>query len=344
MPSAASQTEAQVDSGAAFRDAVVIDGSIAPLMDPSQVDRMVSSGVTAFVWTVCKPLAHLPDALAQISRGLEFIDQESRVRLIRTVSDIQECKRDGKVGLILGPQNARPVEHDLGLCRILKDVGIRVLQVTYNERNYFGDGCIEVADGGLSVLGRELVSELNRQGIVVDLSHAGERTILDAIGASNHPVIISHSNAKSVHDSARNVSDEVLRNLAATGGVIGLTFWSPMVGGDNGRPTITDFLRHVDYVANLVGPEHISLGSDHSENTPRAEWDRLFSHEGEYSSVAQALGPWYGYDTRFIDGGSSCTDFPGVADALGSLGLATSELEGILGGNLMRVFSAVWDA
>jgi membrane dipeptidase len=326
-----------------YQDSVVIDGSIAPLMDASQVDRMVASGVTAFVWTVCKPLAHLPDALVQIAEGLNYIDSQDRLRVIRTVADIEACKRDGQVGLIFGPQSPRPVEYDLALCRVLKEVGVRILQLTYNERNLFGDGCTEPANGGLSNLGRQLVAALNLHGIVVDLSHVGERTILETIAASDDPVIISHSNAKAIHDSPRNVSDEVLTNLAAANGVIGLTFWSPMVGSKNGRPKIDDFLRHVDHVASLIGPEHIALGSDHSENTPRAEWDRLFSHAGEYSSVARSLGDWYGYDTRFFEGGSSCTDFPGVADGLASLGFSDAELAGILGGNLMRVFRTVWD-
>ena len=332
----------RLDADAVYRASVVIDGSIAPLMDASQVDRMVASGVTAFVWTVCKPLSYLPDALVQIAAGLEFIDNQDRVRLVRTVGDIEACKRNGQVGLIFGPQSSRPVEYDLGLCRVLREVGVRILQVTYNERNVFGDGCTEPANGGLSNLGRQLIAELNRQSIVVDLAHVGERTILDTIAASDDPVIISHSNAKAIHDSPRNVSDEVLTNLAAAGGVIGLTFWSPMVGGGSGRPTITDFLRHVDHVASLIGPEHLALGSDHSENTPRGEWDRLFSHDGEYSSVADALGSWYGYDTRFFEGASSCTDFPAVARGLASLGFSESELSGILGGNLMRVFGAVW--
>ena len=343
MTSAVSpSSEAHSDAGEVYSGSIVIDGSIAPLMDSSQVDRMVKSGVTAFVWTVCKPLAQLPDALVQIAHGLEFIDGESRVQLVRSASDIEACKREGRVGLIFGPQSARPVELDLALCRILKEAGVRLLQLTYNERNYFGDGCTEDADGGLSLLGHQLVAELNRLGIVVDLSHAGERTILDAIATSAHPIVISHSNAKAVHQSSRNVSDDVLKRLAERDGVIGLTFWSPMVGGERGRPATADFLRHVDYVANLIGPEHIALGSDHSENTPRAEWDRLFSHDGEYSTVARALGSWYGYDTRFIEGGSSCTDFPGIAAGLASLGLTDDELRGVLGGNLMRVFKTVW--
>lgn len=334
--------ERGTDTAELFRQSVVIDGSIAPLMDRRQVDRMVASGVTAFVWTVCKPLAQAPEALAQIARGLEFIDTDDRLRLVRTAMDLELCKAEGRVGLIFGPQNARPVETDLALVRVLKEVGVRVLQITYNERNYFGDGCTEVVNGGLSGLGRELIAELNRQQMVVDLSHAGDRTILDAIEASGDPIIISHSNAKSIHPSPRNVSDEALTALGATGGVIGLTFWSPMVGSQGGRPTISDFLRHVDYVATLIGPEHISLGSDHSEDTPRAEWDRLFSHEGEYSSVARALGPWYGYDTRFIEGGASCTDFANVAQGIASLGFTDSELSGILGGNLQRLFAQVW--
>ncbi len=334
---------AATDAAGVFRDAVVIDSSVAPTMDAEQIDRMARSGVTVFNWTVCRPSADLAVALSQIAEGIELIEARSDVlRLIRTVDDIHEAKRRGQVGIIFGPQNALPVEGDLRHVRVLRELGVRILQLTYNERNRFGDGCTEPAAGGVSAAGRELIAEINRQRLVLDLSHAGERTILDAVAASAAPPIISHANARSVFESPRNATDAVLDAIAAADGVIGLTLWSPMVGGDGEWPTLEHFLRHVDYAINRIGVRHIGLGSDHSEGYPRDTWEELFSATGRYPSVAGLMGPWYGYDTRFIRDGGSCLDLERVAEGIASLGLAEDELRAVLGGNFLRVFETVW--
>lgn len=312
-------------------------------MDESQVDRMLRSGVTVFNWTVCRPQADLPLALSQIVAGIERIERsDGRLRLVRSVADIRAAKRDGAVGIIFGPQGAKPVEGDVAHVRVLRELGVRILQLTYNERNLFGDGCTEPANGGLSVAGRELVAEINRQHVVLDLAHAGERTILEAIEASSAPAIISHANARAVFPSPRNATDAVLDGIAAAGGVIGLTLWSPMVGGNGSWPTLDDFLRHVAYVAERIGPQFIGLGSDHSEGYPRDAWESLFSATGRYPSVAGLMGDWYGYDTRFVRDAGSCLDLGRVADAIASLGFSGDEVAGILGGNFLRVFDQVW--
>lgn len=312
-------------------------------MDDAQVDRMLMSGVTVFNWTVCRPQADLPVALSQIVAGIELIERSGgRLRLVRTVEDIRAAKRDGAVGLVFGPQGARPVEGDVAHVRVLRELGVRILQLTYNERNLFGDGCTEPANGGISVAGRELIAEINRQHLVLDLAHAGERTILEAIDASDAPAIISHANAHAVFPSPRNATDAVLDAIAASGGVIGLTLWSPMVGGNGSWPTLDDFKRHVAYVAERIGTSFIGLGSDHSEGYPRDAWEALFSASGRYPSVAGLMGSWYGYDTRFVRDAGSCRDLGRVADAIASLGFSTDELTGILGGNFLRVFEQVW--
>jgi membrane dipeptidase len=325
-----------------YRDSIVIDGSIAPTMDEAQLDRMKRSGVTAFNWTVCSTRSDLAEALLEIAEGLAFIDAHPYTCLIRSVADIEAAKRDGKVGLIFGPQNAKPAETDLRYFRVLRELGVTIVQLTYNEHNLFGSGST-VEDGGLTPAGREAIAEMNRVGIVVDLSHCGHRTTMESIEASAEPVLITHANSYSVFASPRNKTDEHLRALAARGGVIGLTLWSPMVGSGS-WPGIADFLRHVEYVANLIGPEHIGLGSDHSEGTPRDEWEGLFGPGGKYPSVTASLGSWYGYDTRFIEHGGSCVDIPQVVEAIATLGFSQAELQGILGGNMLRVCRQVWGA
>lgn len=331
---------------ALFRDSVVIDSSIAPAMDGGQVERMAQSGVTAFNWTVCRPLADPVESLVQIASGVDFIRANpDRLVLASTVDDIRAAKRDGRVALILGPQNAALVEPDLGLVAVIRQLGVRILQLTYNERNAFGDGCTESADGGVSDRGRELIAEVERNGLVLDLSHAAERTILDAASASTRPVIVSHANARPVFASPRNLTDDAMDAVAATGGVIGATLWSPMVGGSDGvQPKLADFVRHVEYMASRLGPAHVGIGSDHSEGYDRGHWETLFSRSGRYPTVAGQMGDWYGYDTRFVRDAGSCADLESVAGAIAEIGFTDEEMRGILGENFLRVFAQVWTA
>jgi membrane dipeptidase len=326
-----------------YRDAIVIDGSIAPRMDADQVDRMIRSGVTAVNWTVCSPHVGLDGALSEIVDGLRVIEKfPDQLLLVRTAADIERAKAERKVGIIFGPQNARPVTADLRHVRALYELGVRIMLLTYNERNLLGDGVAEPANAGLSVFGRQVVEEMNRLGMVVDVSHCGDRVTTEAIEMSTAPVVITHANARAVHPSPRNKTDEHLRLLAANGGVIGLNMWSPMLAFDH-WPTLDDWVKHVGHVADLVGIEHIGIGTDHNESASREEWTRNSSKgEGRYQSVTGGMGDWYVYETRCANGGSSILDFPRIAEALDRLGLTSSELAGVLGGNMLRVLRQVW--
>lgn len=324
---------------------IVIDGSIAPKMNAEQIGRMKRSGVTAVNWTVCMPWLGLDGALKEIAAGLEVIAAHpADLLLVRTAGDIRRAKETGKVAIIFGPQNARPCEEGIHCFRLLHELGVRILQLTYNERNLYGDGVAEPANAGLSILGRQAIEEMNRLGMVIDLSHCGDRTTLESIEASAHPVLITHANARAMHPSPRNKTDEQLKALAARGGVVGLTFWSPMLAFDH-WPTLDDWLRMVDHVANLIGLEHVAIGTDHNESADRDEWTWNSSKKsGRYPSVTANMGDWYVYETRCAKGGSSIIDLPDVAAALARLGLSARELEGVLGANFMRVFDAAWGA
>ncbi|WP_432826501.1 dipeptidase [Dactylosporangium sp. CA-092794] len=332
-----------------YRGAVVIDGSVCPedMFAPDHLRRMRESGVTAFVWTVCPPDSTLSTGLAHIGRALDAVAAHpDEVVLVRSAGDIDAAKASGRVGLILGPQNAQLAAGSPHHLTVLHAVGVRVLQLTYNLHTAFGDGCVEPADAGLSGLGREAVAELNRLGVVIDLSHAGPRTALETLEASRDPVIVSHANPAALYASPRNISDELIVRVAAAGGVVGLCLWSALVGpgrAAGGRPALDDYVRHVAHVLDLVGPEHVSVSSDHGEGRPRDTWSPAVSSGGDYPSVTATLGDWYGYDTRSVEGADGCRDWPRVADRLADrLGLDEARLRGILGGNLLRVFRQVW--
>lgn len=339
----AAPAASEIDVDSLYRTAVVVDASAAPVVSDEYLGRLVSSGITALNWTVCEPWGRLPSALDEIAAGLEFIDRNrDRLTLALTVEDIAAAKADGKVAMIFGPQNALPVEGSAAGLRILHQMGVRILQLTYNERNAYGEGIAEPTDAGLSLAGRALVKEMNRLGIVVDLSHCGKQTTLDAIATSQHPVTFTHANCQGVHDSVRNKSEEELRALADKGGVVGMSLWSPMLRHDR-RPNLDDFLRQFSYAVDLIGIDHVGVGSDYSDDSPREAWNREFGNNGLYPSViVPDMGEWYSYDTRFAAGASTVAEFPRVADALAGLGLSENELVAVLGGNFLRVFQQVW--
>lgn len=329
-----------------YGESVVIDGSVAPHVDDGYVASLIASGVTAINWTVCSPFPHvgLATSLAEIAAGIEFIDAHaSQLTLVRTASDIVNAKRDGKVAVIFGPQNARPVEAGLYMLRILWESGVRILQLTYNERNMFGDGIAEKANAGLSNSGRSVIAEMDRLGMVLDLSHCGDRTTLEAVDASANPVIVTHANARALHPSPRNKTDEQIRAVASRGGIIGLSLWSPMLRFDQ-RPTLDDFARQVDYVGNLVGIEHCAIGTDHSEGSSREAWVKRSGKGGAYPTVSGPMGDWFNFESRFPADGMGVRDMPNVASALAGIGLSDSELSGVLGGNFLRVCREVWKA
>lgn len=321
--------------------AVVVDASIAPTMTGEYIERLASSPIDVVNWTVCRPWSDYHQAVDEIGYGLTVIDDNpDRLLLVRDMADIADAAESGRVGIIFGPQNALPAEGSEYALRVLYELGVRILQITYNETNAFGSGAA-ADDEGLTPAGRNLVEEMARLGIVTDVSHCGDRTTLDAIESSPHPVLVTHANLRSVHPSPRNKTDEAVKALAERGGVIGITLWSPMLRFD-ARPSVKDFLEQLTRAVELVGVDHVGIGSDFSEGADRARWDQEFGADGKYPNITGSLGEWYGYDTRFAEGGSSASDFPAIIEAIRSLGFTDEEMQALTGGNFMRVFQEVW--
>lgn len=205
----------------AFADAVVIDG--CSFFATQWTERQEISGVTALQMTVPMTWSSAREAFDYIHRLYDLVEREPRFTVIKTASDIEDAKRSGKVGLIIGAQNAQHFEYDARLVDEFFRAGMRVTQLTYNERNLLGDGCLELTNVGLSKFGKEIVSRMNEVGMQIDLSHVGERTSLDAIAASKKPCIFSHANPKTRADNPRNITNEQMKLCAESGGVVGLT-------------------------------------------------------------------------------------------------------------------------
>jgi membrane dipeptidase len=253
---------------------------------------------------------------------------------IESVNDILRAKEENKIGIMFGLQSPTPVDKSFYRWSILSRLGVKLAQLTYMERTIFGDGCKEPENRGLTYFGIQAVREMNRLGIVVDLSHLGERTSLDATEVSEKPVIYSHSNPKAIGPSQRNITDEQIKKCAETGGVVGLCPHSEMSHKVPGqRPTVEDFLDHIDYVAQLVGPEHVGIGTDIYESYTKVYWEAKTKRL--YKSV------WF-YETMLPDGLSKVTELPNVTRGLVQRGYSDEEIKGILGMNWLKVFRQIW--
>ena len=208
-------------------DGLVFDGLMGGVLTPRVIDRLKRSGLTGINLTAVRISATLDECLRDLTAVRETIDRNRESLLLAlTAADVRRAQMMGTVGIVIGMQDTEPVNRDLYVLRVLKDLGVRIIQLTHNRQCYVGTGCVE-PDSGLTGFGREFVAEMNRLGLVIDLSHCGPRTTLDAIRCSAAPVLVTHANPRALCPSPRNKSDEIIRELASRGGVIGMAAWAP---------------------------------------------------------------------------------------------------------------------
>ena len=273
-------------------DAIIIDA--CSFFFEGYNESIEASGITALNITVPDTSDDSGEAVKSIADYYEVIRRDPKLMLIETAEDIRTAKREGRVGIIVGFQNSRPFCHYYleSMVDVFRRLGARVSILAYNYRNFAADGCVEDPDGGLSREGRRLVDIMNRAGIVIDCSHTGIRSSLEAIDLSSKPCIFSHSNPRALSNQRRNITDEQIKAVAARGGVIGLTPYPPMNwNGEKVVPSIDNFLNAVDYVVNLAGIDHVGLGTD-KEATPGAYPRDLILRELE--TLPFAVGDYYG--------------------------------------------------
>ena len=255
----------------------------------------------------------------------------------RTADDIRAAKAAGRTAIIFGAQTPAPIEDDIGLVEILHTLGLRFMQLTYNNQSLLATGCYEAEDPGLTRMGREVVEEMNRIGLVVDMSHSSERSTLDAIEHSNRPIAITHANPADWHPAKRNKSDRVLQALTETGGMLGVSLY-PHHLKDGSDCTLTSFCQMIADAAERYGAANIGIGSDLCQDQPDSvvEWMRVGRWTkkidfGEGSAAAPGFPPQPDFfnDNR---------DLAGLGTGLRSVGFHQDEIDGILGNNWLRFF------
>jgi len=258
-------------------------------------------------------------------------------------ADLKTAKDSGRMGFIYGFQDTSSLDGDLERLAVFHGLGVRIVQPVYNRRNLMGDGCLEPANGGLSTLGRELIAEINKQKILLDLSHAGARTQAEGIAASKSPMAITHTGCRALVDVPRNTHDSELKAVADRGGVVGIYFM-PFLRA-SGQPHAEDLLKHLEHAVNVCGEDHVGLGTDGGISAIKlddkyAAFQRKFFEDRQKAGIAAPgeaadvfnLVPEYNDEHRFFT----------LANDLSERGWNAKRIEKILGANFARLFGEVW--
>ena len=324
------------------RDLIVFDGLIVSKWSRAVFEDMQRGGVSAANCTcaIWEGFQGTMDNIALWKRW--FADYDDILLPVHTTADINRAKRAGKVGIVLGWQNITPIEDRIDYLALFKALGVGIGQLAYNTQNLVGTGCYESHDGGLSDYGRDVIDEMNRVGMLVDLSHVGAKTSEDAIRHSQKPVCYSHALPEALRAHPRNKTDEQIRFIAESGGFIGVTMFPAFLprGADS---TLDDYLDAIDDVVQRIGPDHVGFGIDFTQDQPPSFWHYIGSQQGtSYPAIFQDPNVHWEQVKLYPDDLETPDELPNLAGGLQRRGYSDAEISGILGGNWLRLFGQVW--
>lgn len=312
-------------------DGLQINNWSRPVLEEMHRGGVVGVNATCAVWETAA------ETFRSIARWTELVNQNSDLVFIaESGSDIERAAAENRIAVFLGFQNTSPFEDDYRYVEAFHRLGVRVAQITYNNQNLLGGGCFEPDDSGLTRYGSIIVGEMNRVGMLIDLSHVGNRTSLDTIEKSASPVAITHANPLWFHETPRNKPDEVIQSVVDRGGVLGVCLYPTVSGGT--LTTMADFIAMVTRLVDQFGIDHIGLGSDCTRG-----WGQDFVgwlRNGRWNPTAPENAPtWPEWPTWF----HGPADFPPLIDALATAGLSDAEIVAISGGNWQRLFTEIMD-
>ena len=329
-------------AGTLHKDAIIIDGVCPLLMDKKNVSWYIDGGVTVAVPTIA-----IREPAGQVLRSLgswhRFISENEQLCLIQQADNIRAAKQNKKMGIVFHLQGTDPIEDDLNLLDAYKALGVGMVQLTYNVKNRVGDGACERTNHGLSIFGLELIKRCNELGIVVDGSHTGERTTLEAIEASTKPFVFSHANAKTLFDSPRNITDQQMKACASTGGLVGIVGFPGFLGKEP-RPSLERFINFIDYAVELIGPDHVGLGIDYYMGMdPIIPIERAQARYEDAISTGRWDGSIYPPPPHYFpEGIETPRSLSNLTAGLLDRGYGSTDVLKIMGENWLRVFSEVW--
>ena len=336
-----------------YARAVVIDalggvGEAGPDgYSPDLLADLKASGVTALNLTL-GAIGNGPRKFAETVREIDEVDallakHNDALLLVRSSADLRKAKATGRLGVVYGFQDTTMLEGDLARLSMFRDRGVRVVQLTYNLRNLMGSGCLVPKDEGVTALGRECIAEIERQKQLLDLSHAGARTIAEGIAASKRPLAITHTGCRALVDFPRNTHDRELKALADKGGVVGIYFM-PFLRR-SGQPTAQDLISHLDHAVNVCGEDHVGLGTDGNVSGAKLDAAAATNQREFYERRAKEgiAAPGEAADVfNLIPEYNEPKKFLRLADDLAHHGWRTGRIEKVLGANFARLFNDVW--
>jgi membrane dipeptidase len=296
-----------------------------------------SSGITAFHNSIgVGGSSAYDDALSFIAAWSGFVGRNTEVfSLVGTAQDIDRAKLGRKIAVIIGLQNADEFRDPKDV-KAFYELGLRCAQLTYNSQNLIGSGSTDRVDGGISDYGVQIIKAMNEVGMLIDVSHSGDRTTLEAIELSPKPIAFTHSNCRALNNHPRLKTDEAIRKLAEKGGVMGITGVRNFVK-DKEPTTVEDIVDHIDYVAKLVGIEHVGIGSDSDlmgyDHMPAEQYKQLKAgYKASYAFRDKIDTDGFNHPRKIYD----------LTDSLMRRGYSDNNIQGVLGGNFRRLLGSMW--
>ena len=290
-------------------------------------------------------MRYMADAVSVVNNDPEHM------MLIEKPDDILKAKKEGKFGIIMHAQNCEFVHHlDIdAMVSLFQKAGLRVMTIAYNHRSFAAEGCHTGVDGHLTKEGKILVRAMQKYGITVDLAHVGRRSSLEAMDLAEKPMIFSHANPEGYckGQGGRNISDEMAKRCAETGGAIGVCTYPDQFYDGSHFPTIEDYINAIDYYVNLVGIDHVAIGLDHTMTLGAYERRRTFGYANftdfdESSYTYQSYLAGRGYLIETLEGLINIANCPNITDRLLKRGYKEADIRKILGENWLRVFRDTW--
>lgn len=321
---------------AKHHDAILIDGLVIARFSRAVFEDMRKGGITAANCT-CSVWHDFRATMANIAQWKRwFVEYDDLITQVYSIDDIRRAKANDRVGIILGWQNTSGIDDDVGNLALFRELGVRIMQLTYNSQNLVGSGCWESHDGGLSDFGRHVVDEMNRLGILIDLSHVGPKTSDDAIKHSKVPVAYTHC-CPMLKQHARNKTDEQLVTIADAGGFVGFASYTPFLpkGEDS---SLDDCVAGMDYLINLIGEENVGIGTDWVQDQDIAFFDYLSSDKGKGRATATP----HKRVPAMPKGLETLDDFINFIPAMERAGWSETRIRRVLGENWLGFLGRAW--
>ena len=311
---------------------IVIDGLQYSNWDRTIFEQLKQGGVTMVHVTIVYH-EQIRETLLRISEWNRHFEMNSDLIMpVKCADDIRLAKSLSKVGIMFGAQNCSSIEDDIGMVSVMRELNMMIMQLTYNNQSLLATGCYESVDSGVTRFGHQVIAEMNRVGMAIDMSHSAERSTLEAIEISQRPIVISHANPISFYDAKRNKSDTVLKALGQSGGLLGFSLY-PFHLKNGPDCTLTDFCKMVADTADLMGIDHIGIGTDLCQNQPVSilEWMRngRWSKEMDYGEGSKSNADW----PRPLSWFKDSRDFPNITQGLLAHGFNEQDIGKVMGQN-----------